>query len=60
MKNNEEEINSDGGSAVFEDNPSQQEMRELLKSCRTIAVVGLSDNPDRYSYKVAAYLKSKG
>ena len=33
---------------------------ELLRTARTIAVVGLSDNPERPSYRVAAYLQSKG
>ncbi|MCI4336653.1 MAG: CoA-binding protein [Thermoplasmata archaeon] len=36
------------------------EMREVLVSARTIAVVGLSDKPDRDSYEVARYLQSKG
>ncbi|NTW07313.1 MAG: CoA-binding protein, partial [Syntrophaceae bacterium] len=60
MKNNEEKTNSDGGSDASADNPSPKELLELLKSSRTIAVVGLSDKPDRYSHIVAAYLKSKG
>jgi len=33
---------------------------ELLKSARTIAVVGISDNPMRPSYGVASYMQSKG
>ncbi|HVC49213.1 MAG TPA: CoA-binding protein [Burkholderiales bacterium] len=32
----------------------------LLSSSHTIAVVGLSDRPERDSYKVARYLKSRG
>ena len=32
----------------------------ILRESRTIAVVGLSDNPERYSFIVAAYLKKKG
>lgn len=59
MSNNEEKINSDGGGNA-PDNPSPQELQELLRSSRNIAVVGLSDNPERYSYIVAAYLKSRG
>jgi uncharacterized protein len=31
---------------------------ELLKSSKTIAVVGLSDNPDRTSYQIAEFLIS--
>lgn len=32
----------------------------ILKDCRTIAVVGLSSNPARPSYRVASYMKSQG
>jgi predicted CoA-binding protein len=33
---------------------------EILRKCRMIAVVGLSSNPVRTSYRVAAYMKSQG
>ena len=33
---------------------------EILQDCRTIAVVGLSSNPARPSYHVAAYMQSQG
>ena len=33
---------------------------EILKDNRTVAVVGLSSNPERPSYRVASYLKEKG
>ena len=33
---------------------------KILKECKTIAVVGLSDNPGRASYGVAGYLMEKG
>ena len=35
-------------------------LKELLQSARTIAVVGLSDKPERDSNEVARYLKSQG
>ena len=41
-------------------NPSHDEIRALLKSVRTIAVVGLSDNPARPSYGVASAMKGLG
>jgi predicted CoA-binding protein len=41
-------------------NPTPQEIRDLLRSVRTIAVVGLSDKPQRDSYRVAAYLQGHG
>jgi len=34
--------------------------RRLLTNCRSIAVVGLSDNPARDSQRVAAYLQAAG
>jgi predicted CoA-binding protein len=40
-------------------NESDQ-IADLLKRTRTIAVVGLSDNPMRASHGVAAYLQSHG
>lgn len=36
------------------------EMRRLLEDTRTIAVVGLSDKPERPSYGVARYLIAQG
>lgn len=41
------------------DNATPAEVRDLLIA-RTIAVVGLSDKPDRDSYHVAAYLQKAG
>jgi predicted CoA-binding protein len=37
-----------------------EKIAELLKKARTIAVVGLSDKPDRPSYHVTSYLFSAG
>lgn len=33
---------------------------DLLKEAKTIAVIGLSDNPDRHSHRVAKYFQEKG
>lgn len=41
-------------------NPSDERIRELLERARTIAVVGLSDSPDRPSHGVARALKEFG
>ena len=41
-------------------NASPEEVRQLLTTAHTIAVVGLSDKPDRDSYRVAAYLQQHG
>ncbi len=39
---------------------SDNEIRELLQRARTIAVVGLSNRPDRDSYAVARFLQRNG
>jgi hypothetical protein len=41
-------------------NPSEQEIKQLLESAKRIAVVGLSNNPDRDSYGVAHALQKAG
>ena len=40
--------------------PPNKEILDIFKRVQTIAVVGLSPNPDRDSHGVAKYLKSKG
>lgn len=42
------------------ENPSDADLRRILRATRIIAVVGWSPNPDRPSHGVAAYLKSQG
>jgi hypothetical protein len=39
---------------------SQDEIREVLTKYRVVAVVGLSREPDKDSYRVSAYLKKHG
>lgn len=41
-------------------NASNAEIDALLASARTVAVVGLSNTPERDSYQVASYLKQHG
>jgi hypothetical protein len=41
-------------------NPGDETIKDLLRGCRTVAVVGLSQKPERDSYKVAHYLKECG
>ncbi len=41
-------------------NPADSEIKEILEKCRTVAVVGLSADPERPSYRVAAFLKDRG
>ncbi|MFH2101425.1 MAG: CoA-binding protein, partial [Candidatus Micrarchaeota archaeon] len=37
-----------------------QEIGQILEEAEVIAVVGLSDNPDRPSFQVASYLLGHG
>jgi len=41
-------------------NPAPHEMHQLIGRLKTIAVVGLSPDPDRPSYSVAMYMQSHG
>lgn len=41
-------------------NPAPEAIKTLLRTARTIAVVGLSDNPQRASYDVACVLRDYG
>lgn len=36
------------------------DLRQLLRDAHTIAIVGLSDNPSRDSYRIALYLQQAG
>ncbi|EFM12901.1 CoA-binding domain protein [Paenibacillus curdlanolyticus YK9] len=40
--------------------PSRDEIRTILEQSNTIAVVGLSDKPDRTSYMVSEAMQAKG
>lgn len=40
--------------------PSDPELRSILGDAHTIAVVGLSSNPERPSYEIAEFLQAKG
>ena len=40
--------------------PSDDEIIEILRPPKTIAVVGISDRPERDSYDVAKYLQDQG
>ncbi|HLE75595.1 MAG TPA: CoA-binding protein [Candidatus Bathyarchaeia archaeon] len=39
---------------------SQNEIKKILTTYRTVAVVGLSREPDKDSHRVGAYLKDRG
>jgi uncharacterized protein len=42
------------------ENPSAEEIRALLEASRTVAVVGLSDRPNRTSHSIARALQNFG
>ncbi len=41
-------------------NSNPEEIREILSEVKTIAVIGLSPNPEKDSHKVAKYLQNAG
>ena len=51
---------SSDGSDLAPYRPSDAELRSILGEAETVAVVGLSSNPERHSYEVAEYLQEKG
>ncbi|WP_419872981.1 CoA-binding protein [Candidatus Pristimantibacillus sp. PTI5] len=44
---------------VFE-NPAREKIKGILEKSMTVAVVGLSDKPDRVSYMVSEAMQAKG
>lgn len=42
------------------ENPSREQIRTILEQSQTIAVVGLSDKPNRASYMVSEAMQNKG
>jgi uncharacterized protein len=41
-------------------NPSNEEISKILEQAKTIAVVGLSDNPERTSYQISKIMQETG
>ena len=41
-------------------NSEWDDVRAILRSCRTVAVVGLSPRPERDSHRVARYMQAQG
>lgn len=42
------------------ENPSNEKVKEILETAKTIAVVGLSNNPDRTSYQISKIMQENG
>ena len=47
-------------NGILEYNPPDNEIKDILETNKTVAIVGLSNKPERDSYKVAEYLKGRG
>jgi uncharacterized protein len=43
-----------------DNNPVNDEIVEIINNSKTIAIVGLSDNPERDSFKVGKYMQNNG
>lgn len=41
-------------------NPSNDQIREILENAKTIAVIGLSDNPEKTSYQISKIMQEVG
>lgn len=41
-------------------NPENEQLKELLDKTKTIAVIGLSDNPERTSYQISHEMQKAG
>lgn len=52
-------MNGGDESMAFE-NPSRDEIRQILADCRNIAVVGLSEDPGKTSHMVAKAMQERG
>lgn len=42
------------------ENPTREQIKDILERSTTVAVVGLSDNPERVSYMVSEAMQAKG
>src|SRR5690625_1190365 len=42
------------------ENPPKEKIKEILKEAKTIAVVGLSNNPERTSYQISKAMQAAG
>ena len=42
------------------ENASREDISEILKNYKTVAVIGMSKNPDKDSYRVPEFLSKKG
>ncbi|MFC1602352.1 CoA-binding protein [Pseudomonadota bacterium] len=53
-------MSEDTNCELPDSNPPSDEIRALLTEAKVIAIVGLSDKPERASNRVAIYLKEQG
>lgn len=53
-------VGSRGGNTMSWQNPSNEKIAAILKEAKTIAVVGLSNNPERTSYQISKAMQAAG
>nr|GGG77802.1 CoA-binding protein [Virgibacillus oceani] len=58
--NKDYSINSEGVFKITIENPSNKTIKEILQNAKSIAVVGLSDDPERTSYQVSKAMQEAG
>jgi uncharacterized protein len=46
--------------AMAIENPSDEELKEILEQNKTIAVIGMSGNPEKDAHRIPKYLKEHG
>src|SRR5579862_3201316 len=46
--------------ALTVENPTDSELKEILETNKTVAVIGMSNNPEKDAHRIPRYLKSKG
>lgn len=53
-------VNNQPGSMKQANPPSAEEIKKVLGSVKTVAVIGLSDDPAKPAYGVSSFLQKKG
>ena len=54
------DLNNRPGAMAQRNPPTPEEIRGVLEKSRAVAVIGLSEDPSKPAYGVAAYLKKQG
>jgi len=49
-----------GAKLMLVQNATQNEISDILKKCKAVAVIGMSKNPEKDSHRIPAYLMKNG